>query len=621
MEGDELFDANLLEQTVNSLIEDGKRNFAIDLSKIDYLYSDSINKFINLNHKVLNVYGRLTLLSPNNQVDKILKRAGIQNFLKIYESVDELQRASDEIIQQTTTLNIKDIQNYQQDGKKDVSEFEDFRSEIGKAIDSSTYPDQQKEFSNYSQSDSAFSPSEYDRTQDFSEPTKGQKKPYFISPQHQNASPLFTQQPLENHFSPAPPQYQNFSAPPIQSPPPPPQQPIQQPQQPPKYGQQSMPGTSNYDMPQSPVPPATQPQAQQPPYSYPPQQMGQEYRQPHPTSPGLKPAPTTPRPPTALEREELFEESSKKFPIIFVIAPILGIIIVLVGVFIFFNPFKDTPFSISNLFKGKSSQTVVPEPKPADVIPPIPSEGSTPGKVPGEIDVPESETVTEEPEVPETPVVKEPEKPVTKPVVTRKSTRTPRKGSRSGKKPVKQVSANRIQFTSYPSKAKIMVDNNLIGRTPYIWKNPSVYGMVDVVIDKEGYEAKTINFEFTGGSLKKHAILMKERAAPRVTQPEVDDEPELEEPPEPIKKPKPVVKKPEPEPEPVASNEGVIFLSTIPPMADVYMDGVKIGRSNVDELKVTAGTHTMRFVKGSKEVTKQMTFTEGQNPSQLIRIK
>jgi len=51
------------------------------------------------------------------------------------------------------------------------------------------------------------------------------------------------------------------------------------------------------------------------------------------------------------------------------------------------------------------------------------------------------------------------------------------------------------------------------------------------------------------------------------------------------------------------------------------MDGKLIGKTNRDELKIRSGTHTMRFVKGGKEVTKKMTFKPGSNPSQLIRIQ
>ncbi|MFW6209856.1 MAG: PEGA domain-containing protein, partial [Spirochaetota bacterium] len=70
-----------------------------------------------------------------------------------------------------------------------------------------------------------------------------------------------------------------------------------------------------------------------------------------------------------------------------------------------------------------------------------------------------------------------------------------------------------------------------------------------------------------------------------------------------------------------AGEPGSIFIASIPPVADVYMDGKMIGKTNIAELKVVSGKHTMKFVKGAKEVTREMTFQPGKNPSQMIRIQ
>ncbi|MBD3314835.1 MAG: STAS domain-containing protein, partial [Chitinivibrionales bacterium] len=90
MEDDELLDSELLEQTVLDLIKQGKRNFSIDLSGLDYIYSDSMNKLLGLNRKVLDVNGRLSLLSPTDEVRQIIERAGIHNFIKIFDDEQEL---------------------------------------------------------------------------------------------------------------------------------------------------------------------------------------------------------------------------------------------------------------------------------------------------------------------------------------------------------------------------------------------------------------------------------------------------------------------------------------------------------------------------------------------------
>jgi len=48
------------------------------------------------------------------------------------------------------------------------------------------------------------------------------------------------------------------------------------------------------------------------------------------------------------------------------------------------------------------------------------------------------------------------------------------------------------------------------------------------------------------------------------------------------------------------------------------MDGNLIGKTNITKLKVTSGTHSMRFVKGGKELTKEMTFEPGDNAAKHV---
>ncbi|MBN2038003.1 MAG: PEGA domain-containing protein, partial [Chitinispirillaceae bacterium] len=81
---------------------------------------------------------------------------------------------------------------------------------------------------------------------------------------------------------------------------------------------------------------------------------------------------------------------------------------------------------------------------------------------------------------------------------------------------------------------------------------------------------------------------------------------------------------PPPPPEPIVyagpRKEGSIFLTSLPPVASVFMDGELVGKTNVGYLKITSGPHTMRFVKGGLICTRHMTFVEGKNPSQLVKL-
>ncbi len=166
---------------------------------------------------------------------------------------------------------------------------------------------------------------------------------------------------------------------------------------------------------------------------------------------------------------------------------------------------------------------------------------------------------------------------------------TPKKLSYK-RKPVKN---NIINITSNPSAAEVIANGKMLGKTPYSWKNPLVYGMVEINVKKEGYISKKLNLEYTGGNVKKHVILVKKevKAESKQSSPSSEGEP------------------------------GTVFFSSLPPMADVYVDGTKIGKTNISELKITSGTHTLKFVKGSKNYTETMTFTPGKNPSKLIRLK
>jgi hypothetical protein len=93
--------------------------------------------------------------------------------------------------------------------------------------------------------------------------------------------------------------------------------------------------------------------------------------------------------------------------------------------------------------------------------------------------------------------------------------------------------------------------------------------------------------------------------------------------PPPALEPEPTPAEPEPAPAetavPESGEPATVFLASIPPLADVYMDGKVIGKSN-SILTVATGTHTLRFVKGDKEITKQFTFTPGKNSPSFIKI-
>jgi hypothetical protein len=64
-----------------------------------------------------------------------------------------------------------------------------------------------------------------------------------------------------------------------------------------------------------------------------------------------------------------------------------------------------------------------------------------------------------------------------------------------------------------------------------------------------------------------------------------------------------------------------IFIFSIPPVANVYMNGVYIGRTNSGDLKLKAGRQRMSFGRnGQPQFDTIMTFKKGVNPSVKIRL-
>jgi hypothetical protein len=75
----------------------------------------------------------------------------------------------------------------------------------------------------------------------------------------------------------------------------------------------------------------------------------------------------------------------------------------------------------------------------------------------------------------------------------------------------------------------------------------------------------------------------------------------------------------EPEPE-VPEKEASVFISSVPPVASIFMDGQLVGKTNVGYVKVTSGKHMMQFIKAGQSCTMEMSFIEGVNPAQMVKL-
>jgi len=611
LEDGEVFDSSLLKETINKLIALGKRNFALDLSSLDYIYSDSINALMALNKRTLDVSGRLSLLAPQDEVLQILKRAGIHNILRIFDTEEDLLKTSEDIILQTTSIKLGDIKaiTQEEEVQKPQSEFDQLRSEIGSVFGGSS--DDVSHMPPPPPPKTKSIPGAMRQEQIYMPPS--QMPDQSIDHSFNDAFRQFDSEPEQTYVPPPPPTTGQFRVVPPQSqfapPPPPPTRSGFMPQQ---FQGRQMP-------PQAPVPPVrpatpfgtndsipdygnVRNETQR--YPAPPTRMTpitksdspfDESDTMHDMEPFGKKKPS--KAPVSDDSFEdtgddfMDEEVTKKSPVPMIIIILLIVAIGGAGAYFGLNQFMQPQKKVE-----KPVPPQAPTPAPA---PQVPVETA-----PAAVAVPESKPV-------EPPVVedKKPEpvkKPVTKPVVESKPKAEPK--PRPAVSEPKKV--NKIVFVSNPSGAKVTVNGDYMGTTPYTWNEP-IFGALSVVVTKDGYQDETKFIEFEGGSSKEVFTLTK--VAPT---------------------PSPVARTPEPTPEPVrpstpppaaqpvvsAGGDASIFIASIPPVADVYLDGKLIGKTNVSEIKLPAGTHNLRFVKGPKETSQVITVQPGKNPSKMVRL-
>jgi anti-anti-sigma factor len=566
LEKGEVFDSNLLKDTLNSYIAEGKRNFAIDLSPLDYIYSDAINVILALNRRILDVSGRLSLLSPNPEVRSILERTGLHNILKIYETETDLLRSSEDIILQTTRFNLSDLKSYQQPPPAPPkSEFDEFKSEISTAMAPGQPADNAGPYGALDTEipDDSFA---VKREQRYEEPLS--------PPPRQPAQPFQAQ---EQDFGPAP---------------------------------------SRRKQPQ---------QAPQPVFETAPETVSphRHEREAAPELPGVKTGrKTIDRDFDRFAREDRDEDFEEEKPKRSFMPALIGIIIlVFVGAGIIVGYFS--------FVKKPENQVTLQKPAiPATASQTMP-ELSQPGQAPASA-APAPEPAVQPPAVKAAPPVERPveKQPAAKQAASKtasaKTGESSRKASSKG-----QASLGRLSLFSKPSGASIIADGKVLGSTPYKWVDPP-QGTIVLTLSKQGYVDAIKTIDYAGGNKTESIVLARETPAPRsepvVQQPSAEPAPAPAPaaPPAAAEPAPDVSAPPSPEPAPAAAPSGesaTIFISSMPPVADVYMDGKLIGKTNISKLNVSPGTHSMKFVKGTIEVTEDMTFKPGDNPSHFLILK
>jgi anti-anti-sigma regulatory factor/cytoskeletal protein RodZ len=553
LEGDEVFDSNLLKQTIESMITAGRRNVCVDLSQLDYLYSDTINALVVMNKRMLDVFGRLSLLAPQPPVMEILKKGGIQNILKIFIDENEILQLSQQMSGQAMPAPAAAFPPPQPQ-----SEFDSLRSEIGSAFE-------------------------------YGPGTAGMPAP---APQPYAPQAFGVQG--AGGFQQAPPP----SAPPA-GPGMPQRPPFAPPGARPSFGPPPPPATGAFPRYAPPPPRRVEPFPQKPPargYTPPPPKpaaaplaTGGETRRmpPVPEAPvSLRPRIQPREEPAPAQSEEDLEkiEASleKKIPAFEkhkpdfeemeeppkrkkgALAPMLVTLVVLAvaaggSFYVYRNYFQNPPTAPAQ------AQKETPPPEP-----------------------------------PELPV-----------------SEAPKEAAAEAPAPAVEEAASAVQPKPEQKKAEPLAPIKVVKKStpePAVKRSTPLKPVV-----KEQPQRRVIEEpEF------------EEEEPPPVVQRQTSPPPEEPVRPAPVVTPTPPAPTPTPPapvptpqaptPEPVAGGEeSTIFIGTLPPLADVYMDGKFIGKSST-ELKVSPGTHTLRFVKGDKEFTKQFTFQTGKNPGTFVKL-
>ncbi|MDR0303629.1 MAG: hypothetical protein LBH98_02510 [Chitinispirillales bacterium] len=123
----------LLETKINSLSESGTCNISIDLSMIELLFSESVNKLMTMNRSLISAGGRLTIVAPHKKVFETLHRAGVDKRVKIVRSVEELQSFSTSIERKTIKINSEQLVAAQT--TKNSSDYRQILSDTRKILD------------------------------------------------------------------------------------------------------------------------------------------------------------------------------------------------------------------------------------------------------------------------------------------------------------------------------------------------------------------------------------------------------------------------------------------------------------------------------------------------------
>jgi len=81
--------AQMLEESLGKLIENGARQLIIDCSQIEFINNAGLRVLLGLAKKILDLEGRIALHSPSLQAKETFDRTGFSMVSRIYDTREE----------------------------------------------------------------------------------------------------------------------------------------------------------------------------------------------------------------------------------------------------------------------------------------------------------------------------------------------------------------------------------------------------------------------------------------------------------------------------------------------------------------------------------------------------
>jgi anti-anti-sigma factor len=655
----EVFDSAKLKHTIRFLIENDMRNIVIDLGNLEYLYSDAINAFIASNRHMLEVSGRIAILTEHPKVQDILKRAGLDNIMRIYRSEAEMIADSKEILRQTSSYRIEELQKISgqsfppelipDEPKVPRTEFDDFRLEMGQQLsdklDKGETPEHQFGQPGAQATPPPTPPQPQQPTYNPNQTSYGQNPAYGAQPP-QDSQPNYGQQaPYGAPVGFGGGSGDNFDYPTVQLP---------------AGGYGNVPprndeGGDDFDDPENPRSRKSMQERMRSPNARRPGGRrigGREELESMPSDEfdSPPPAPEPVYPPTYPQQVPVGGEGGYAPPIqpggLYEEKSSNGKLFVFLLLFFFLGG------GALYYFLNQESEPVTPPAVVEKPLPPPVADTAIAMDTNQVLDTVEAagveaplEPISEpEPTRPSKPVAKPKPTPTPKPapVVAPRPTPTPTPT------PSSSTSGTSISITTEPPGAEVLVNFSKKGVTPLdvdlqnnnnrIILRLAGYKRYETTLNKNTkQDVLHVDLESEGGSTSSSPVRKPE------VEPEPDPEPEPEpeliskpEPvrapdPEPIRKPDPPKPPPPPEPEPIKESPkaftpgsgppGLIFLSSSPARADIYVDGKSIGKKTPVKVELDSGPHRIEMRKDGLKASSEKDVSAGKNKALHLQLK